>query len=53
MSKSVLHRYSKIEERKSNKKDFGFSLVVFFLSIILSIVISDTYKKYLNLLNVL
>jgi hypothetical protein len=40
ISKSPHHRYSKIENRKSNQNDFIYSLVVFLLGSFLSIVIS-------------
>ncbi|WP_353147725.1 hypothetical protein [Chryseobacterium sp.] len=40
ISKSAIHRYSKVENRKSNLNDFGYSLTVFFICAFLSIVIS-------------
>jgi hypothetical protein len=39
ISKSLHHRYSKIENRKSNQNDFIYSLVVFLSGSFLSIVI--------------
>jgi hypothetical protein len=36
-----IHRHSKIENRKSNSKDFHFTLIVFALGAFLSIVISN------------